>query len=92
MKSLLAATTFSSLGQKRLQAILVASLGMLLKNSLMVVIRDCFFVVRGSVNTSPKYATLSIVKWINIMRARRPDLPPLRQLSVEDVENCLNEG
>jgi hypothetical protein len=23
------------------------------------------------------------------MRARRPDLPPLRQLSVEDVENCL---
>jgi hypothetical protein len=30
---------------------------MLLKNSLMVVIRDCFF-VRGSVNTSPRYATL----------------------------------
>jgi len=26
------------------------------------------------------------------MRARRPDLPPLRQLSVEDLENCLNEG
>jgi hypothetical protein len=26
------------------------------------------------------------------MRARRPDLPPFRQLSVEDVENCLNEG
>jgi hypothetical protein len=40
MKSPLAATTFSSLGLKLLQAILVASLGMLLKNSLMVVIRD----------------------------------------------------
>jgi hypothetical protein len=26
------------------------------------------------------------------MRARRPDLPPFRQLSVEDVENCLKEG
>jgi hypothetical protein len=26
------------------------------------------------------------------MRARRPDLPPLRQLSVEDVKNCFNEG
>jgi hypothetical protein len=26
------------------------------------------------------------------MRARRPDLPPLRQLSVEDVKNCLSEG
>jgi hypothetical protein len=26
------------------------------------------------------------------MRARRPDLPPFRQLSVEDVENYLNEG
>jgi hypothetical protein len=33
-----------------------------------------------------------MVKWINIMRARRPDLPPFRQLSVEDVENCPNEG
>jgi hypothetical protein len=43
MKSPLEATTFSSLGRKRLQAILVASLGMLLKNSLMVVIRDWFF-------------------------------------------------
>ncbi len=42
LKSLLAATTFSSLGQKRLQPILVASLGMLLKNSLMVGIMDCF--------------------------------------------------
>ncbi len=48
--------------------------------------------MRGSVNTSPRYATLLIVKWINIMRARRPDLPPFRQLSVEDVENCLNKG
>jgi hypothetical protein len=26
------------------------------------------------------------------MRARRPDNPPYRQLSVEDVENCINEG
>jgi hypothetical protein len=26
------------------------------------------------------------------MRARRPDLPPLRQLPVENVENCFNEG
>ncbi len=26
------------------------------------------------------------------MRARRPDLPPFGQLSVEEVENCLNEG
>ncbi len=25
-------------------------------------------------------------------RARRPDLRPLRQVSVEDVENCFNEG
>jgi hypothetical protein len=40
MKSPLAATTFFSLGWKRLQAILVAFLGMLLKNSLIVVIRD----------------------------------------------------
>ncbi len=83
--------TFSSLGRKQLQAILVATLGMLLKNSLMVVIRDGFF-VRGSVNTSPRYATLQIVNWIKIMRARRPDLPLLRQFSVEDVENSLNEG
>jgi hypothetical protein len=28
-----------------------------------------------------------IVKWINIKRARRPDLWHLRQVSVEDVEN-----
>jgi hypothetical protein len=28
-----------------------------------------------------------IVKWIKIKRARRPDLWPLRQVSVEDVEN-----
>ncbi len=48
--------------------------------------------VRGSVNTSPRYATLEIVKWINIKRARRPDLCPLRQVSVEDVENCFNKG
>jgi hypothetical protein len=57
MKSALAATTFSSLDRKWLQVLLVASLGMLLKNSWMVVIRDCFF-VRGSVNTSHRYATL----------------------------------
>jgi hypothetical protein len=69
----------------------VASLGMLLKTSMMVVIRDWFF-VRGSVNTSPRYATLKIVKWINIKRARRPDLHPKRQVPVEDVENCFNEG
>jgi hypothetical protein len=40
MKSPLAATTFTSLDRKGLQAILVASMGMLLKISLMVVIRD----------------------------------------------------
>jgi hypothetical protein len=57
MRSPLAATTFSSLDPKGLQALLVASLGMLLKTSVMVVIRDCFF-VRGSVNTSPRYTTL----------------------------------
>jgi hypothetical protein len=91
MKSPLAVMTFSSLDRKQLQALLVASLGMLLKTSMMVVIRDCFF-VRGSVNTSLRYATLYIVKWINIMRARRPDLCPLRQVFVEDVENCFNEG
>jgi hypothetical protein len=43
MKSPLAATTFYSLDLKLLQAILVASLGMLLKTSMMVVIRECFF-------------------------------------------------
>jgi hypothetical protein len=26
------------------------------------------------------------------MRARRPDLCPLRQVFVEDVENCFNDG
>jgi hypothetical protein len=57
MKSPLATTTFSSLDLKGLQALLVASLGMLLKTSMMVVIRDCFF-MRGSGNTSPRYATL----------------------------------
>jgi hypothetical protein len=57
MESPLAVTTFSRLDRKQLQALLVASLGMLLKISMMVVIRDCFF-VRGSVNTSPRYATL----------------------------------
>ncbi len=71
MKSPLAATTFSSLDRKWLQALLVASLGMLLKTSMMVVIRDCFFLVRVFVTTSPR-----IVKWINIKRARRPDLRP----------------
>jgi hypothetical protein len=40
----LAATTSSSLGRKRLQVLLRSSLGMLLKTSMMVVIRDCFFV------------------------------------------------
>jgi hypothetical protein len=43
MKSPLAATTFSSLGLKGLQALLVGSLGMLLNTSMMVVIRDYFF-------------------------------------------------
>ncbi len=56
-RSPLAATTFSSLDLKGLQALLMASLGMLLKTSMMVVIRDCFF-MRGSVNISPRYATL----------------------------------
>jgi hypothetical protein len=42
MKSPLATKTFSSLGLKGLQALLVASLGMLLKTYMMVVIRDCF--------------------------------------------------
>jgi hypothetical protein len=42
MKSPLAATTFSSHDLKGLQVLLVASLGMLLKTSMMVVIRDCF--------------------------------------------------
>jgi hypothetical protein len=51
-----------------------------------------FFYVRGSVNTSPRYATLYIVKWINMKRAMRLDLRPLRQVSVEDVENCFNKG
>jgi hypothetical protein len=88
MKSSSAATTFSSLDLKELQALLVASLGMLLKTSMMVVIRDSFF-VRGSVNTSPRYATLYR---INIKRARRPDLRTLRQVSVENVEYCFKEG
>jgi len=43
MKSPLAATTFSSLDRKQLQALLAASLGMLLETSIMVVIRDCFY-------------------------------------------------
>jgi hypothetical protein len=45
MKSPLGATTFSSVDLKGLQALLVASLGMLLKTSMMVVIRDCFFML-----------------------------------------------
>ncbi len=53
MKSPLAATTYSSLDLKGLQALLVASLGMLLKTSMKLVTRDCFF-VRESVNTSPR--------------------------------------
>ncbi len=44
MKSPLAATNFFSLDLKGLQALLVAFLGMLLKTSIMVVIRDCFFI------------------------------------------------
>jgi hypothetical protein len=44
MKSPLAATTYSSLDLKGLQALLVASLGMLLKTSMIVVISDCFFI------------------------------------------------
>jgi hypothetical protein len=43
MKSPLAATIFCCLNLKGLQALLVASLEMLLKTSMMVVIRDCFF-------------------------------------------------
>jgi hypothetical protein len=43
MKSPLAATIFSSLDLKGLQALLVASLGMLLETSMMVVNGDCFF-------------------------------------------------
>jgi hypothetical protein len=46
MKSPLAATTLFSLYLKGLQALLVASLGMLLKTSMMVVIGDCFFCER----------------------------------------------
>jgi hypothetical protein len=42
MKWPLTATTFSSLDLKGLQALLVASLAMLLKTSMMVVIRNCF--------------------------------------------------
>ncbi len=84
--------TSSSLDRKGLQALLRSSLGMLLKISMMVVIRNCFFFVRRYVNTSPRYATLKIVKRINIKRARRPDLRPSRKVSVEDVENCFNEG
>jgi hypothetical protein len=57
MKLHLAAKTSSSPGRKQLQALLRFSLGMLLKTSMMVVLRDCFF-VRGSVYTSPRYATL----------------------------------
>ena len=38
-------------------ALLMSSMGMLLKTSMMVVIRDCFF-VRGSVYISPRYVTL----------------------------------
>jgi hypothetical protein len=46
MKSPLAATTFSSLDLKGLQALLVDSLGMLLKISMMVVIKGLFFCER----------------------------------------------
>ena len=51
-----------------------------------------FVFLRGSVSTSPRYATLLIVKWNNIKRARRPDLRPLRQVSVGNVENCFSGG
>jgi hypothetical protein len=43
MKSPLAATAFSILDRKWLQALLAASLGIMLKTSMMVVIRDWFF-------------------------------------------------
>jgi hypothetical protein len=33
-----------------------------------------------------------VVKWINIKRARRPDLWPLRQVSVEDVKTVSMKG
>jgi hypothetical protein len=76
--------TSCSLGQIHYHPLLAASLGMLLKTSMMMDIRDpgdCFF-VRGSVNISPGYVILYVVKWINIKRARRPDLHPLRQVSL----------
>jgi hypothetical protein len=71
--------TFSSLDRKQLQALLSASLVMLLKTYMMVVIRGCFF-VRGSVNTSPRYATLEIVKWINIQPGGQTSIPSGRYL------------
>jgi hypothetical protein len=43
MKLPLAATTFSSLDLKGQKALLVDSLGILLKTSMMVVIKDSFF-------------------------------------------------
>ncbi len=42
MRSPLTAKTFSSLDLKGLQALLMASMGMLLNTSMLVVIRDCF--------------------------------------------------
>jgi hypothetical protein len=46
MKSSLAVTIFFSLDRKQLKALLAASLGVLLKTSKMVVIRDYFFCER----------------------------------------------
>ena len=51
-----------------------------------------FSVVRGSVDISLRYAAHKIVKHIKITRARRPDLRPLGQVSVEEMENCYKDG
>jgi hypothetical protein len=57
MKSPLAATTFSSLDMKGLQALLVASMG-IAEDLHDGGDQGLLFCVRGSVNTSPRYATL----------------------------------
>jgi len=49
-------------------------------------------VVRVSVDISPTYAAHKIVQHIKITRARRPDLRPLGQVSVEAMENCFKDG
>jgi hypothetical protein len=59
---------------------------MVLNTSMMVVIRDCFFLLEDLlIPLLDMPCTLKITKWINIKRARR-------QVSVEDMENCFNEG